>query len=415
MSEDKKRAKVVSILSGKGGAGKTSVAIGISYMLNDAGFRVILIDFDLATNGASYFYKPQISITPNDSGICEYLNEMLKGELELSPMNYPTLFKVKEGLSFIPSRTNFKKQYPFFTTDKDLEKKYTLILKSFLDSFRDKADFIIIDNQAGSNLTSMVSASVSEKVIIVAEFDQISLDAVDTLFIQIGQSYPEFTRRLINKLDTREKNEYQNMTIVSKSMGFLPPLPFDFDVRAAFSSRKVPIDVSNPNIFAIALYNVIKALTADLPEYGSVKDSYGRKILQALTKSQARLESLIDEKSEIQKRIERHKDLQNNLKRKRSILYTMVSVVSVLLSTIISYLFLGAIDIKWIIIIISFLALAAIVLTGTNIYQYINIKRIDSIIELEKDEKRLNYILLEIERYESLKLTRTLEVLRIPS
>ena len=53
---------VVAIISGKGGAGKTSVALSLAKYLALLGKRVLVIDADSATHGATYFDKNHFSL-----------------------------------------------------------------------------------------------------------------------------------------------------------------------------------------------------------------------------------------------------------------------------------------------------------------------------------------------------------------
>ncbi len=52
-----KSTKIIVFLSGKGGSGKTTVAIAFAKLLSDISKHTVLVDFDLSTNGASYFFK----------------------------------------------------------------------------------------------------------------------------------------------------------------------------------------------------------------------------------------------------------------------------------------------------------------------------------------------------------------------
>lgn len=57
--------KTVSFLSGKGGSGKTTLALSMASMLSRFGIKVLLIDCDLSTNGATYFYEEKLSSKKN--------------------------------------------------------------------------------------------------------------------------------------------------------------------------------------------------------------------------------------------------------------------------------------------------------------------------------------------------------------
>ena len=401
----KRKSKVISLLSGKGGAGKTSVAIGQAYMLNDMGFRVLLIDFDFATNGASYFYKYLYSRQKKCVGLYEiiYESDNIPNVLKLHPEDIHV--EIKDGLTFIPSRVNFSKKLPLSHSLTFVEETLKSFLRNLIKSHKDDYDIIIIDNQAGSNITAKVSASLSNKVIIVSELDPISSDTVDTLLIQIGDALPEYRRYLINKLDIRESENYNDLSTLFQSMNRLPPLPFDFEVRAAFASRQVPIDMNKPTTFLIALFNTVRAF---LPEYGEEMEKYGEKILSRYNEYQDKVEGLLDRKREIQDKIE-------NLKKKRlmiKFMFRMVVPATIAIGVVLFTLFttkrlfleLGN---------LSFLvSIAAGLIMVMSVFAWSEYRGgIERVTIEDKLKSEMGEINKEVDRYKTLMLTRTKEFL----
>ena len=53
--------KSVALLSGKGGSGKTTLSLTIAYMFASYELKVLLVDCDLLTNGATYFFEDHLS------------------------------------------------------------------------------------------------------------------------------------------------------------------------------------------------------------------------------------------------------------------------------------------------------------------------------------------------------------------
>ena len=409
-NEDYKKAQVVSFLSGKGGAGKTCVSIGVAYLLNDAGFRVLLIDFDFATNGASYFYRHRYRGAKKLIGIYEiyvYLKDQGLHPKEASSYAHTSLV-IREGLNFIPSRVNFSKKLPLRESIEVKEEDLKSFLLSLIRRWEEDFDFIIIDTQAGSNRTSKVSASLSNKVIIVSELDPISSDAVDTLLIQIGEVFPDYRRHLINKLDIRESEHYKDLSVLFQSMNRLPPLPFDFEVRSAFASRQIPVDVNRPTTFLIALFNTVKAF---VPEYRNQIDKYGEKILSKFNQYQDRVNSLLDRKKELEVEIE-------VLRRKRE---KRKLRVTTLLSILVAYLgaglaALGIIGVRILATPGIFLVITGAVISMVSIFYLFMVRlqyreKTEDIVREKNINTALSEIIKEIDRYKSLMLTRTKEFL----
>ncbi len=56
------KARVYAITSGKGGVGKTSIALNLSIALSKAGLKVLLIDADMGYERATYFKKELLKL-----------------------------------------------------------------------------------------------------------------------------------------------------------------------------------------------------------------------------------------------------------------------------------------------------------------------------------------------------------------
>ena len=74
-------ATTVSFVSGRGGVGKTVISLSLEKFLSSLGDRkVLLIDFDLATNGASHFFRDKIKKkhkeAPSRKGIVELIERL---------------------------------------------------------------------------------------------------------------------------------------------------------------------------------------------------------------------------------------------------------------------------------------------------------------------------------------------------
>ena len=405
--ENFKTTQIISFLSGKGGAGKTSVAISVSHLLNDAGFNVLLIDFDFATNGASYFYKYLYASQKGLIGLYDLI-ELGDDRSEKLDNVERSLLKIKDELCFIPSRVNFAKKMPLRDYIAIKEEDLKSFLLSLINLYKKDFDFIIIDNQAGSNLASKVSASISDKVIIVSELDPISSDTVDTLLIQIGEVFPEYRRHLINKLDIRESEGYKNLSLLFQTMNRLPPLPFDFEVRNAFASRQIPINVDKPTTFLIALFNTVKAF---LPEYTSQIDSYGEKILSKFNQYQDKMNSLLDRKKELEEEIETiRKKIEKRKFRATMLITTLGGYLGVGLAI------LGIFKVRFLTgSQIFYVGIGTVIAMTSSLYFFLSRiqyrERIEYITRKERIDIEMSEIIREIDRYKSLMLTRTKEFL----
>ena len=245
---------IISFLSGKGGAGKTSVSLGIGKLLSSIGYKVLFVDLDLHTHGASYFFTDMCE-AQHKKGILELLQEVnRRGGPEEAVDVGKVLVKVSENFDFVPSKKVFK------------EKTWELLQNTSLVSrFINRCirrlkeldyDFVIVDTQAGPAASTREVCKQSKKVLIVSEPDPISVAASRSLDYEIHEILPEFTRFLVNKLNTEEIQSFRAIKDYLTIFEHLSPLPFDFGVRKAFSLRKIPVDIEVPSPFLFGLISL---------------------------------------------------------------------------------------------------------------------------------------------------------------
>lgn len=287
------KPRVIAFVSGKGGSGKTTSAIAISKLLADMGYPSLLIDFDLATNGGSYFFKEQF--TNKSKGIWEVLaDSSIDTKTSVQLNDIPNI--ISKDFYFVASRVklNIKgESYDSVTYNKETLKKDILI--PLIDWSTEKGvHYVLIDCQAGYSISSAAAAEVADTSIIVTEADSISSDAADNLLIQLGTSLPSEKRYLVNKIDIRDAETYRNMRNVFQSLNRLPPLPFDFAVRNAFGARQIPIDINNPSPLLFALFETIKYIFTEI--FDEIESYKAKHVDFLFEKYDEELQHLMEEK-----------------------------------------------------------------------------------------------------------------------
>lgn len=291
------KPRIIAFVSDKGGSGKTTVTIAIAKLLADMGHPCLLIDFDLATNGGSYFFKKQFK--RESKGIWESLRKK-DSDTESSSQMPDTVITISNDFDFVPSRTNLNtkgESYDSFSFDREyLEKQ---ILSPLVNYATQKGfHYVLIDCQAGYSISATAAVEGADMAIIVTEADSISSDASDNLLIQLGSSLPDERRYLVNKIDVRDADTYRNMRNVFQSLNRPPPLPFDFNVRNAFGARQIPIDLNNPSPLLFALFETLKYMFTEIFED---IDSYKRKHVDSLFEEyDQKLQGLLEGKKKIE-------------------------------------------------------------------------------------------------------------------
>jgi cellulose biosynthesis protein BcsQ len=295
----------VGFFSGKGGAGKTSAALGICKLLAEMEFKVLMVDYDLATSGASYFFIDELSEKQN-VGIAQIIESYeFKENTDIKSISKSisekSLYKTRECFDFIPSRCNLGE-----AANSNINILSPEFYKKILDGIVDIAskknyDVLVIDNHAGYSSLSKAAASIVQNPVIVAEPDIISRDAVDNFLSLVGSEMAGRKRSLINKLEINEPGDYRAKLEVFRQANMLPPLPFDFSVRSAFGERKIPVDLDVPSPFLIVLFGVIKEL---FPEHQEKIEHYeNQKITEIFGEYQESIQNKLEERSSINSEI----------------------------------------------------------------------------------------------------------------
>lgn len=213
---------IITIASGKGGVGKTSIAVNLAKILSGYG-KVLLIDLDLYVRGLTHFVYwgipgrrtiskmdltnfvrkfPDIEKDQehNRSAVRTYLPGFLD----------TACIKLNEMLHLLPSSSSTDQTVP-------LEPKIVpLPLLVLLEELRVRHDYeyIIIDTRAGADRGTIIPILFSDVCIIVSEEDMVSQFSSYNFVLHIGR-FQEKYKDLLKTFD-REKRTPQIEIIMNK-------------------------------------------------------------------------------------------------------------------------------------------------------------------------------------------------------
>ena len=402
---NKQSASIVALVSGKGGAGKTSAGLSIASLLRKMDFKVLFIDFDLATNGSSYFFKDKLGKKGN-IGIWELMKLVEKGteRRETLHLNWDSLLiRLDEGFDFIASRVNFRTK-PIDIREVKRENE-AMVLSHILEDqeFLKKYHYLVVDCQAGYSTPMDVAVSHANKVVIVSELDAISNDAAEMLIAQAGRKFPEFRRFLLNKLTVDEMEQYEQVAPLFKALNRLPALPYDFSVRAAFGSRQIPVNMQQPSTYLFALFRVIKELFSEQQE--KIEQIEQSRINQLTEEYESNIEKLIDQRARLVHELDHISEHQSRIRRR----------LVIMVGTAFTYLFIGLtaasvfVDLGRYALPGTLGILAIISVLGMYFYNRISRERAIGAEERLKLERELEEINKEIDRFQSLIYSRSKE------
>ena len=193
-------ATVISFVSGRGGVGKTSTSLSLAKLLSSLSKKkVLLIDFDLATHGASHFFRKEIEEkAPKENkesepkkGIVDKLASSKEDKKQLKEFVESNLISSeKVEFDFIPSTSFSTENRPDYANLPEYSSYFHPLIDSIV-KWGQEYDFILIDAQAGANPCSSYAIQSSNKVVFVVHPDPLCVGATYSLGATFRQILPE--------------------------------------------------------------------------------------------------------------------------------------------------------------------------------------------------------------------------------
>ncbi|MBI5224802.1 P-loop NTPase [Candidatus Micrarchaeota archaeon] len=239
---DTKETQIIGIISGKGGVGKSVVAVNTASMLSKLGKSVVLVDADLSNPSVSLHLG--LSYTP--IGIQEVLggkNKMTDG-LVIHPLT---------GLRVLPASLKYK-------PDTSLKN-----LKSVLKQLT-AYDYVIVDSPPGitEDVENIIEAC--DKVVIVTTADIPSITSASKIVSLCAAVKTSVIGIIVNRI-TNATYELSNKEIETMSeVKTLCDIPEDEHVPASIAAR-LPVVLYKPQSVASQKLKLCTLLlTGETPE-----------------------------------------------------------------------------------------------------------------------------------------------------
>ncbi len=310
--------KKLTVISGKGGSGKTSFSLAFSKMLSNLGFKVLLVDCDMSTHGATFFMKPKIERHRNNQNKIASVDDILLSkdmppygffsktneinELEEKEFNYEILLHVEEKMYFLPSDISIT------NSKNDLAKyRFDIFKRCIHQEIEKHFDIIILDCQAGYSEFTRNIINFTDVCLLVSEPDSVSAAANKALCFQMGIEMQDIQSfQLFNKI-TADELEHYSKVATSAFFSNLPPMIFNWGVRTTFVYSQIPSDKTVDAQFG---KDILKILLAIFPEYEKEIKEY-KKIINDKQRAKLKIQiKVLEDKEKRQKRIKSLRFLQ---------------------------------------------------------------------------------------------------------
>lgn len=233
------QARVIAVASGKGGVGKTNMAVNLSLALGKLGRQVILFDADLGLANADLL----LGIQPRWN-----LTHFFQGGRSLSEIMCDGPY----GIKVIPSGSGIAQLADLGPQERERVLSHFALIE-------DQADYLIVDTGAGISRNVVAFAQAAEEVLVVTTPEPTArLDAYGLIKVLSMEGYPGRIRVIVNMADTRTEGEevgrlMENLAgrFLNQPVELLGIVPRDKEVQKAVRAQR-PFLLERPDCPASA-------------------------------------------------------------------------------------------------------------------------------------------------------------------
>lgn len=249
-----KNARVITITSGKGGVGKSNLAINLAVQLRKRGQRVIILDADFGLANIEIMFGV---VPKHNLSSLLYQGKSIKDIISTGPMDIGFI----SGGNGVIGLNNLNRDQIMYT------------VKS-INELNELADVIIIDTGAGVSDQVMEFVMASPEVLLVTTPEPSSLtDSYSILkvlyrnpnFMQDGTTIHVVANRVQSVEDGQmvyEKLKSVVEQFLNGNINYLGMIPQDVELERAVRQQKI-VSIHNPNSVSA---NAFELLTTNLLE-----------------------------------------------------------------------------------------------------------------------------------------------------
>ena len=240
--------QVIAITSGKGGVGKTNLAVNIGIALSQMGRRVALLDADMGLANVDIL----LGIYPKFN-----LSHVLSGDKTLAEVIIDGPF----GLKVIPGASGIQKMSELSSLEQ------ATVIRAFSEIDQD-LDVLIVDTAAGISASVVNFARACQEIIVVVCDEPTSLTDAYALIKLLNRDYNLCNFHVItNMVKTTQQGQalFQKLTKVTDhyldvTLRFIGAVPYDEYLRKSVQKQLPVIEAFPGSQSAIAVKEIAKKI-----------------------------------------------------------------------------------------------------------------------------------------------------------
>lgn len=254
-----KTTKTISITSGKGGVGKSTIVANMALTLSRQGKRVLILDGDLGMANIDILFGVRTPFS---------IQDVLNGTKRLKDI----IVDVDNGISLIPGGSGI---YGL----QDMNSYQKQMLMDEVNSLTDKYDYMLIDTAPGIADSVLYLNSAAQEIIVLVTPDPSSLTDSYALIKVLNQRYKETRFSIVCNMvkdEIEAKHIYRRISDVAErflcvSLDYKGHIPLDVNLRNATKSQQLVVHSNprSPSSFSI------HGLSKKVSDYSRLTDSKG--------------------------------------------------------------------------------------------------------------------------------------------
>lgn len=250
--------QVLSVTSGKGGVGKTTIVVNTAIILASKGKKVLVLDADLGLANVDVM----LGLTPKHN-----IRHVLEGECPLEDI----LVDGPNGIKIIPSSSGIQELA-------DLTSEQQMCLMNSLDYFDQDIDYMIIDTGAGISKNVMFFNTAAQRILVVCTPEPTSITDAYALMKVLRKHYGiKRFDLVVNNVSSKVEGDQvaRQLTMVCErflgdvALEPLGSIPSDRNISECIKGQKAFVGVHPTGEAAIRLERIVNRLEHTSREAGN--------------------------------------------------------------------------------------------------------------------------------------------------